>query len=335
MTAIEVAVRSVMAYGNGAHIVHSELANALPTYQLLGCNPYLAAIPGLPHPGLRRWLAEAPIVHLPADYGHVPLPRDSLRVVTFHNFYIDPENIARSSFAQRVFYRHILRRSVIAATSSAHRIVVVSRFLADLIRQHGLADKTPIEVIYNGIDTQRFRPAENATRDRPLRVLFVGNPSRRKGFHLLAALAQHLPDGVELAFTSGLRNEQVKAIHPKLVSLGRFPYSEMHHLYQQSDILLFPTFREGFGLCVAEAMACGLPVVSTTCSAIPELIENGKGGFLCEPADITSMLERIRQLVADFELRKDMGEWNRARAMRDFDQLRMIKEYSELFGSLV
>lgn len=335
MTATNATVRSVMAYGNGAHIVHAELADALPSYQLRGCNPYLAAIPGLPHPGLRRWLADTPIVHLPADYGHVPLPSNSMRVITFHNFYLDPENMARSSLAQRLFYRHVLRRSVIAATGSAHRIVVVSRFLADCVRRHGLAKNTPVEVIYNGIDTQRFHPAENPDQNRPLRVLFVGNPSRRKGFHLLSALAEHLPHGVELAFTTGLRNEQVQAIHPRLISLGHAPYSEMHRLYQQSDILLFPTYLEGFGLCVAEAMACGLPVVSTNCSAIPELIEHGRGGFLVEPGDFASMLKRILQLLADAELRNDMGQWNRARAIRDFARPRMLNEYQELFGSLL
>jgi glycosyltransferase involved in cell wall biosynthesis len=328
-------VRSVMTRGNGAYIVHSELANALPTYQLRGCNPYLATIPGLPLPDLRRWLSDVPIVHLPADYGHVPLLRDSLRVITFHNFYLDPANIARSSFAQRLFYRHVLQRSVISATNSAHRIVVVSRFLADRIRQHGLVANTPVEIIYNGIDTQRFCPAENVDHDRPLRVLFVGNPSRRKGFHFLAALADYLPNGVELAFTTGLRDEQTKAIHPRLISLGRVPYSEMHRLYQQSDILLFPTYLEGFGLCVAEAMACGLPVVSTNCSSIPELIDENRGGFLVEPGDFASMLERTLQLLADADLRSEMGQWNRARAIRDFDRPRMIRDYRELFESLI
>ena len=323
-----------MASGNGAYIVHAELANTLGNYELLACNPYLGAIPGLPSPGLRKWLGKASIVHLAPNYGHVSLPQGSSRVVTFHSFDIDPDDMEQASTAQRFYYRNVLRHAVNAATKSADRLVAVSKFVADRVRRHCPIDTKPVEVIYNGIDTQRFRPITEVDRDRPLRVLFVGNPTRRKGFHLLAELAEQLPDGVELAFTSGLRDEQVKTAHKRLVSLGRVPYSEMHRLYQQADILLFPAYREGFGLCVAEAMASGLPVVSTNCSAIPELIDEGRGGFLVDPGDIVGMLERTRRLLANAELRRDMGEWNRSRAVRDFDRARMVKSYRELFATM-
>ena len=323
-----------MPSGNGAYIVHAELANALGNYELVACNPYLAAIPGLPSPGLRKWLGEASIAHLSPSYGHVPLPQGSSRVVTFHSFDIDPDNMEQASTVQRFYYKNVLRHAVIAATKSADRLVAVSKFVADCVRRHCPVNSKPFEVIYNGIDTQRFRPMKEVDRDRPLRVLFVGNPTRRKGFHLLAGLAEQLPDGVELAFTSGLRDEQVKTAHKRLVSLGRVPYSEMHRIYQRADILLFPAYREGFGLCVAEAMASGLPVVSTNCSAIPELLDEGRGGFLVTPGDIPAMLERTRRLLANTELRRDMGEWNRNRAVREFDRGRMANGYHELFASL-
>lgn len=322
-----------MASGNGAYIVHAELAETLGNYELLACNPYLGAIPGLPSPSLRKWLGKASIVHLSPSYGHIPLPQSCSRVVTFHSFDIDPDDMEQASIAQRFYYRSVLRHSVNAATKSANRLVAVSKFVADCVRRLCPIDTKPVEVIYNGIDTQRFRPISDVDRNRPLRVLFVGNPTRRKGFHLLAELAEQLPDGVELAFTSGLRNERVKAVHKRLVSLGRFPYSEMHHLYQQADIMLFPAYREGFGLCIAEAMACGLPIVSTKCSAIPELIDEGRGGFLVAPGDIVGMLERTCRLLADAELRIDMGEWNRSRAVKDFDRARMAKSYRELFAT--
>lgn len=323
-----------MVRGNGAYIVHAELAETLGNYELLACNPYLGAVPSLPSPGLRKWLSQAPIAHLSPSYGHIPLSQSCSRVVTFHSFDTDPDDMEQASPVQRFYYKNVLRHAVIAATKSADSLVAVSKFVADCVHRHCPIDKKPVEVIYNGIDTQRFRPMKEVDRDRPLRVLFVGNPTRRKGFHLLTGLAEQLPDGVELAFTSGLRDEQVKAAHKRLLSLGHVPYSEMHRLYQNADILLFPAYREGFGLCVAEAMASGLPVVSTNCSAIPELIDEGRGGFLVTPGDIPSMLERTRRLLANTELRRDMGEWNRTRAVRDFDRAKMVSGYHDLFSSL-
>jgi len=329
------AIRSVMASGNGAYIVHAELANTLHNYELHACNPYLCSIPGLPSPGLRKWLGEAPIVHLSPSYGHIPLPQSPSRVLTFHSFDIDPNDMDQASTVQRFYYKNVLRHAVISASKSADRLVAVSKFVADCIRRHSLADNKVVEVIYNGIDIQRFRPMTEEYRDRPLRVLFVGNPTRRKGFHLLARLADQLPNGVELVFTSGLRNELVNTVHTRLISLGHVEYSEMHHVYQQADILLFPAYREGFGLCVAEAMASGLPVISSNRSAIPELIDEGRGGFLVEPDDLSTMLQRTLRLLADAPLRQAMGTWNRERAIKDFDRTRMVREYQSVFESLL
>lgn len=333
MNNLPIAVRSVLPTGNGAFIVHSELSHTLPGYELKGCNPYLASIPGLPSRTLRQWLGDAEVVHLSPNTGHIPLPPGRRRVLTFHSFDIDPDDMEEASVAQRLYYRHVLRPAIIAACASADRIVAVSHFVADCIRHHGLAEKKPLEVIHNGIDTRRFCPAEGQTVDRPLRILFVGNPTRRKGFHLVSALAAQLPCGVEIAFTSGLRSKVTEAPNPRLVSLGSVPYSAMHTLYQRADILLFPAYREGLPLCVAEAMSCGIPVISSNCSGIPELITDGHGGFLVPPGNYDALLSKIRLLTTNADLRKAMGAWNRARAVQHFDRARMANNYQTIFAT--
>lgn len=326
-------VRSALARGNGAAIVHRLLAASQPDYRLEELDPVIAALPPLYRHAVRPVLAQATVAHLAADYGPAPLPRDCARVVAFHNFYIDDENLSASSFAQRLYYRTVMAPAVRRAVADADRIVVVSRFLAGRVAT--LAPRMPVEVIYNGIDTVRFAPAGDAGRDRPLRVLFVGNPSRRKGFDLLAGIAARLPAGAELAFTAGLRDERVQAGNRRLVPLGRVAYEAMHRLYRAADVLFFPTRREGFGLCVAEAMACGLPVVSTRCSAIPELVDEGRGGFLLPPGDIDGMVQAISSLLADPARRAAMGAHNRERALRDFDVRRMAGDYAALFSDVV
>ncbi len=320
-----------MPSGNGAYIVHAELSTMLPGYQIQACNPYLASIPGLPSRKLRHWLGDAEVVHLSPSTGHVPLPPVRRRVLTFHSFDIDPLDMEQASFAQRLYYKHVLRPATIAACTSADRIIAVSHYVADCVRRNDLAGHKQIDVIYNGIDTNRFRPIEGETKDRPLRILFVGNPSRRKGFHLLLDLAARLPRGVEIAFTSGLRNQRIDTQNPLLVSIGSVPHSAMHTLYQSADILLFPAYREGLPLCVAEAMSCGIPVVSSNCSGIREMIIDGSGGFLVPPGDSDALLEKIRLLTSDEGLRRSMGQRNRARAVQQFDRNRMARDYEAIF----
>ena len=123
--------------------------------------------------------------------------------------------------------------------------------------------------------------------------------------------------------------------YPNLKNIGAVPYSYMPKVYQDADILLFPTVREGFGLAAAEAMACGLPVVATNCSSLPELISEGKGGYLCELGNADKFAAKINELAASPALRREMGEFNRTRVEEKFTISRMVKEYQQLFEEAI
>jgi glycosyltransferase involved in cell wall biosynthesis len=101
------------------------------------------------------------------------------------------------------------------------------------------------------------------------------------------------------------------------------------------DILLMPTVREGFGLSVAEAMATALPVVASDCSSIPELVDNGEGGYLCPVGDVGAFAEKINFLAANPSLRKEMGEYNRDKAVRMFRLDQMVEGYKQLFEEVL
>jgi glycosyltransferase involved in cell wall biosynthesis len=322
---------SIVAGGNGAFIVHRLLEQNLDRYQLQTADPYVAAAPPLYRRLSKTVFQDAALAHVIADYGEAELPQDCRCIASFHNIYIDEDHVRRSSWLRQRYYRQVMTPAIQRSLRQADQVVVVSRFLADQVRK--LGTQKPLEVIYNGIDTDRFQPATTSQSGRKLRVLFVGNPSKRKGFDLLAGIAAALPDNVELAYTGGLRNTSHRR-HPRLIALGSVPYTEMPEIYQQADVLLFPTQREGFGLCVAEAMACGLPVVSTRTSALPELIDQGRGGWLCDPDDIEGMIHALRRLLCNSALRHDQGAWNRERALKDFTLPRMVSDYRALFAQV-
>ena len=105
----------------------------------------------------------------------------------------------------------------------------------------------------------------------------------------------------------------------------------MPKLYNSADILVCPSIREGFGLAIAEAMACGLPIVASSNSAIPELIDDGKGGFLCPTGDAEAFAKKIEYLANLPHERKEMGEYNRVKVEEGFTLTRMIKNYQSLF----
>lgn len=270
------------------------------------------------------------IVHTAPDYGiffhrkRVPL------VATLHNFLLDPFMHPYSSAAQRIHYATDLRLFTLQSLARAAAVTSVSRFTALIARQE-LGFQADIRVIYNGIDSAVFKPPAQKNTQGPIRVLFSGNLTRRKGAHLLPRIAEKLQKGIIIEYTRGL---QTKATHfdtPRLRDLGAVAYADMPALYRQADILLFPTIREGLSLSAMEAMSSGLPVVTTGSSSMPELIEDGVGGFLCDLDDIDAFADRINMLADSPSLRRRMGDFNRQRVEISFTLERMVQNYKDLF----
>jgi glycosyltransferase involved in cell wall biosynthesis len=276
----------------------------------------------------------ASLIHTTPDHGCFFKRRGVPLVLTFHGFVLDEFISSYSTPAQRIYYRMALRWFTRLSLGMAARVTSVSCYMAGLVRRE-LNYDSDITVIYNGVDTARFIPAERKNGQGQIRVLFSGNLSRRKGIDLLPSIAERLSPGIEILYTRGLRKGISLPPSKRLRDIGSIPYGSMPAVYQGADILLFPTVREGFGLAAVEAMACGLPVVATKCSSLPEIIIDGKGGFLCDPGDTRAFAERINHLADSPTLRREMGVFNRHRAESLFSMERMIEKYRDLFREVL
>jgi len=115
--------------------------------------------------------------------------------------------------------------------------------------------------------------------------------------------------------------------------LGRLSKTELREAYRRADILLFPTRFEGFGLAAAEAMACGTPVVTTNCSSLPEIVEDGVNGKLCNVDDVDSFAKAVVELASDWKQLGKMGRRARATVLERFTIGEMAQKYLNLFRS--
>ncbi|PIE65043.1 MAG: lipopolysaccharide 1,2-N-acetylglucosaminetransferase [Desulfobacterales bacterium] len=324
-------IYSPMATGNGAFVAHSLLSRNLPGYHLQEYNPYLTIFP--PLLSCLPSIVNAPdIIHSTPDYAWFFRRHKIPLVITFHNYVLDAFMKRYSSFLQRVHYLTDLKLFTRGALRNAHTITSVSHYTASLVKED-LHFDGDIKVIYNGIDTNLFLPGQKRSGGR-IKVLFSGNLTRRKGAYLLASIAEKLDKNIVIQYTTGLRTKTGLPGLVNLENLGAIPYERMPEIYQQADILLFPTVREGFGLAAAEAMACGLPVVATNCSSLPELVVDGKGGYLCDLEDIGAFARYINALACSPQKRKEMGQFNRQKVIDDFSLARMVNGYKELFESI-
>lgn len=278
-----------------------------------------------------NWAGSARLVHSGSRAGFALRARGRPLVVTVHHLVADPSYRPYTRPVQRLFHRleHIYDGRSIA---SADAVACVSGYTRQqVIDLYGRQD---VQVIYNGIDTELFRPAGPKPSAPPFRLLFVGNRTRRKGADLLEPLLTTLGAGFELWYTGGQREDEVPIRSPHARSLGRLSAPDLVAAYNACHALVFPSRLEGFGLAVAEAMACGLPVVTTRAASLPELVVDGQGGLLCPVDDVAALVAAVHRLAEGPTLVQEMGAWNRARAEKLFSFPRMATAYRELYAAL-
>ncbi len=249
-------------------------------------------------------------------------------IVVEHLFVHDPAYRPYRSLAQSMFHNILVKGFERASFHAADRVVAVSHYTASAIKAEFPFCKPAI--IHNGIDTGFFCPSSNGTepkREARRTLLFVGNPTRRKGADLLAAIAKRLGNGFELQFTTGLQNHPAFKSLPNVRSLGRLDREKVREAYRNADLLIFPSRLEGLPLTVLEAMACGTPVVAAAASSLPEVIDDKVDGRLCDPNDIGQFCSEIQDLTGNPSRLEDMGRKARRKIEGKFSRRRMIDGY--------
>jgi N-acetyl-alpha-D-glucosaminyl L-malate synthase BshA len=102
-----------------------------------------------------------------------------------------------------------------------------------------------------------------------------------------------------------------------------------------ADVFLLPSLHESFGLVALEASACEVPVVASTVGGTPEVVTEGKTGFLRAPDDVDGMTEATERVLADPEFAASLGRAGRERATREFGLERIVPRYLALYESLL
>jgi alpha-maltose-1-phosphate synthase len=153
-----------------------------------------------------------------------------------------------------------------------------------------------------------------------LRVLFVGSLGQRKGLSYLFAACRQLGSAVELTIIGQKPLEPCAILDRELAAvrwLPTCPHQQVLAEMAAHDVFVFPSLFEGFGLVLLEAMALGLPIITTAHTAGPDLIRDGEEGFIVPIRSSTAIAERLEQLHRDPSRRAAMGE-NAQRRAREF-----------------
>jgi glycosyltransferase involved in cell wall biosynthesis len=227
-------------------------------------------------------------------------------------------------------------------------VVVVGEVHANYLLDLGVAPEK-VEVIHNGVAATipARTDGKDAANHRAPTVLSVGRFVSKKGHDvLLDALARLARAGFEFRarlIGGGTLHSELKARADELGLKGRvdivgwIPESEVFDELARGDVFALASRitssgdRDGLPVSIVEAMAAGLPVVSTSVSAIPEAVGDGSEGFLVPPDDPDALAMALAKLLEDESLRAVLGERARRRALRDFSMESSAAKMIELY----
>ena len=241
----------------------------------------------------------------------------------------------------------------------------IARQAADAFPSH--ADKC--HGIHGGVDISRYAPREKTRSPQP-RILFVGRISPEKGLHvLLEAFWEALRAVPELHLDIVGPNSQIPleflgSATPRVRSLAAYyfrnadyyqflrqcippqrshqitfhdhlPHDELGTLYQRATVVVMPSvWDEPFGLCLAEAMASGLPVVASRCGGIGEVVQHKQTGLLVEPNDPQSLAQALLTLLTSPSTCESMGHAGRLRAEQLFSWSAISQNLTRLYDQM-
>lgn len=253
-----------------------------------------------------------------------------------------PYHSSMFNLLKRYPYYRLSRWLEKRAVRNATNLISVSLATKQEFVENYSINPTKIQVIYNGIDTDFFKPVCTNNIKKRLKldgeriILYVGFSTPRKGVEHLARAFNRLPYRqckliMVGKWEKGYREKFYRCLgssSDRVIEAGYVEDHEMPALYSLADIFVLPSLLEGFGFPIVEAMACKTPVIGTNVGAIPEII--GDCGIVVQPRDCNQLKQAINQLLSDHSKRKLLQTKSRKRVRSLFSETSMI-EKTDLF----
>jgi L-malate glycosyltransferase len=241
-----------------------------------------------------------------------------------------------------------LRKMIIHAIEESDVVTAVSQSLVQQTREM-LDVASPIEVVYNFVDEEVYRPADV----RDIREQFGIKEDEKVLVHIsnfrkvkrvqdvvqvfsyvqekLPAKLMLIGDGPE--YSDILRDVQQRGLEDNVLFLGK--QNNVAALLNMADIMLLPSEKESFGLVLLEAMACGVPCIGTDVGGIPEVIQHGKNGFISQLGDVEQMGAFALDLLTDEKLWQRFSDASIRYAVENFHSDQIVAQYEAIYEEVL
>ena len=238
-----------------------------------------------------------------------------------------------------------------AAVSWCDQMIAISQPMIEWAQKEKIAPPAKLVKIYSGIEVEQF---QNQPSNPELKSRFGIEPQetvigvvsklwKGKGHEILIdAIARLLERGYSIkllivgeGYLEGRLKEKVKHLGMERVVVFTGFWSNVPEVTAILDISALPSFYEGMGRVVLEAMAAGKPVVASRVGGLTELVEDQVTGYLIPPGDVDALVKRLEALITNPDLRKEMGRRGSQRVGEKYSAETMVKKIHEVYGKLL
>jgi len=239
-----------------------------------------------------------------------------------------------------IFYQNLpnfFKKRVAETLASADLIIVLSKQWKDNIL--GISKGCNMEVLYN---PTVIRKENTHSESKSIRVVFMGRLGKRKGIYDIIEAAKHIDNtNVEIQLYGDGNLEQFEKLikdanlQGVVKIMGWVSGFKKEEVLKNSDIFILPSYNEGLPMSILEAMAYGLPIISTPVGGISEAVEDGVSGFLIQPGDSEALAEKINLLANNRPLMGQMGQQAYKQATEKFDIKIITRQLQDIYDKIL
>ena len=273
----------------------------------------------------------------------VPFIKTNLpTIVTVHGSIVEHvdsmELIDLKSFFSRIMGKTVSYDVTKKIMNSSDEVLTISKSVAEQIKKYYNFDN--LEIIYNGVDTNRFYPNDSFKENY---LLYVGRLGHGKGIFDLLDMFKLLNNESDVKLLIAGKGELNEKILSKIKNenicnvelLGHVEQDDLVKLYQNALIFVFPSHYEGLPTAILEAMASGLPIVTTSVSGCKDLIDDNYNGLLVPPNNHCKLYESILYLLNNPDFREYLGENARLTAEKKYSWNILSEKVENKYKSLM
>ena len=280
------------------------------------------------------------IGRLAARWAGVPIIVHTVHGFAFHD---------REPAWRQILFRNLER----LASRWCDKMVFISQPLIDWALRERITRREKIQKIYSGIELDHFEPVPDGEkkalkeawgiREEAPVVGIVSKLWEGKGhtilIHAFEGLKQEIPEAVLVIVGEGYLRDELSDLVDRLGLKGSVLFTgfqmDVRRIIATFDVAVLPSFFEGMGRVLLEAMTMGKPVVASSVGGIPDLVHHGKTGLLVTPGSVSELKSGLLTLIRNKALAKEMGKEGRKRISEEFSAGRMAQSIEKLYRELL